>query len=175
MLVRFSEFARAVVSRSLANTSPVVRYFGFTFTDFALNTADLRTQVYNAWDTKPAVSPPKSRPGSGDAAQQAGPALEILAWSNGAPRCPAALLARFADGTEEKDIIMKAKKDLELQFPASKQPAPAEGRTARVGGVCDYTLNENKQPLDLTRMIELPPVRVDDFQIPRWADSFSCF
>ena len=158
--------ARAVTNRTLAGATPLVRYFGFTNAEFAVNSADLRTQVYNHWDGS-SLSPPRSRPGTENALSASGPSLDILAWSDGCPRFPQALLNRFAEGSSERNELLKVKKVLEQKFPAATQPAPAQGRTARVGGVCDYTLDGNREPLDVSRIIDLPVVPAADFQVAR--------
>ena len=79
---------------------------------------------------------------------------------------------RFAEGSAEREEILKVKKVLEKKFPAATQPPPAQGRTARVGGVCDYSLDGNREPLDVSRMIDLPMVRAADFQVARQDDFF---
>eukprot|EP00435_Cladocopium_sp_Y103_P062114 s625_g23.t1 len=171
---RFSEMARAITNRVLAGTTPLVRYFGFTNQEFDVNSADLRTQVYNHWDES-SLSPPKSRPGTETALSSDGPSLEVLAWSDGSPRFPQALVNRFAEGTSERDEMLKAKKLLEQKFPAASQPAPAQGQAARVGGVCDYSLDGNREPLDVSRVIDLPMVRAADFQVVRQGSEASKF
>ena len=132
-----------------------------------MNQSDLRTSAYNAWDADSSLSPPKTRPGREESAEVAGPELQLLAWSDGLPLFPAALLTRFPSETPEMAKIEELKQAFDLKFPASTQPRPQRGSQARAGGVCDFSLDNGLSPLDFQRTIDLPAVAPEDLQFPR--------
>ena len=79
----------------------MVHYCGFVLNEFQANSTALRSMIYNNWDSDPAKSPPKERPGREPEHQLTAPELQVLAWSQNRPLFPAALLSRFAEGTPE--------------------------------------------------------------------------
>ncbi|CAK9054749.1 FO synthase subunit 1 [Durusdinium trenchii] len=167
---RFVEFARAMTERSLERQKTDVRYFGFVPSDSFKDTlAAVRDMIYKSWDVSK-ESPPKQRPGS-DAAEQAAPDLQILAW-NGRPVFPECVASRFAEGTLEFDEVAKLKKEFLEMFPhATTQPAAPNPVPARVGGVCDFTLDNGAEPLDVNREIEVERIADDQFSEQRRAST----
>ena len=164
---RFAEFGRAMARRNLTGNSQVVHYFGMILSEFDTNSADLKSLVYEHWDSNTSLSPPKTRPAREQAKQAPPPALDILAWSNALPCFPASLLSRFPEGSSEALKIAEFKAQFDAKFPQSNQPRPASGGGGRAGGVCDYTIDNNLEPLDHTRMIDLPPHVADTFSVTR--------
>ena len=146
----------------------MVHYFGLILNEFDANSADLKSEVYEHWDNDTSLSPPKTRPAREHAQQAPPPALDILAWSNSLPCFPAALLNRFAEGTSEALKIAELKAQFDAKFPQSNQPRPANGGGGRAGGVCDYTIDNNLEPLDYARMIDLPAHGADTFSVTRF-------
>ncbi|CAK9086345.1 FO synthase subunit 1 [Durusdinium trenchii] len=163
---QFVEFARAMTERSLERQKTDVRYFGFAPSDSFKDTlAAVRDMIYKSWDVSK-ESPPKQRPGS-DAAEQAAPDLQILAW-NGRPVFPECVASRFEEGTLEFDEVAKLKKEFLEMFPhATTQPAAPNPVPARVGGVCDFTLDNGAEPLDVNREIEVERIADDQFSEQR--------
>ena len=144
-----------------------VHYCGFLLQEFQTNMTAIRTLVYNDWDKDSRKSPPQERPGRGGGGESApAPNLQILAWAENRPLFPAALLTRFAEGTPEFDKIHGLKKAFEVRFPA---PAPSTQNTgpARVGGMCDFSIDNGRLPLDFSRCIDLPCIPAADFTKPR--------
>lgn len=150
------------MQRSLSGSGRTVRYFGCIVEEFQTNNSALRNMTYKEWDDNPAKSPPKARAReNGDQALEP-PALTILAWSNNAPRFPEALLTRFPQGTLEHVKIAEYHDKFKESFPETSQPAPADPQGGRVGGLCDYTLDGGKRPLDPDRDIDLPFVTASE-------------
>ncbi|CAK9075367.1 unnamed protein product, partial [Durusdinium trenchii] len=155
-----------MTERSLERQKTDVRYFGFAPSDSFKDTlAAVRDMIYKSWDVSK-ESPPKQRPGS-DAAEQAAPDLQILAW-NGRPVFPECVASRFEEGTLEFDEVAKLKKEFLEMFPhATTQPAAPNPVPARVGGVCDFTLDNGAEPLDVNREIEVERIADDQFSEQR--------
>ena len=161
------EFGRALTERSLAAVKTDVRYFGFATPDsFKDTVAFIRDAIYRSWDTS-TEAPPNQRPHSG-AAQSAPPDLQILAWQNGKPVFPEPLVRRFDEATPEfQDIKSWRQKFLQL-FPASDDDSTrGPAVPGRVNGVCDFSLDGDKQPLDFERDVELTMVPDGSFEEPR--------
>ena len=152
---RFCEFGRACVKRALTGSGRNLRYFGCMLEEFQTNSSALRNMTYKEWDGNPEKSPPKTRVRDNGGPTSQPPALEILAWSDNAPRFPDVLVARFPQGTVENQKIMEMHEKFKEHFPESSQPAPVDPQGGRVGGLCDYTVDGGKQPLDPDRDIDL--------------------
>ena len=159
---RFCEFGRASLQRSLSGSGRTVRYFGCVMEEFQTNLSALRSMTYQDWDDNPAKSPPKARVRDTGSAAAEPPALEILAWSENAPRFPAVLLTRFPQGTAESQKLQEYHEKFKETFPESSQPAPADPQGGRVGGLCDYSIDGGKRPLDPEREIDLPFVTASE-------------
>lgn len=153
----------AIADRTLKGDGRVVRYVGFvTAKQMKRVEKTIRSMVYEHWDNA-ATSPPKARPAEEDTTTSE-PNLQILAWQNGRPVWPEALSTRFAEGSKEHATLMEKKAAFQVEFPeaavASSQPSSSP---ARVGGLCDYSVDEGKHPLDITREISLTVVPKDEF------------
>ena len=168
--IRFAEFGRATVMRNLKGASRGIEYFGYIFEELNANRTAIRNMVYQEWDTNSTLSPPRTRP-SGDATtgneQEADPQLEILAFVQGEPVFPEVLLTRFPEATEEFAKIQELKKTFDEKFPHSTQRPPSDPRGARVGGVCDFSIDGGKQPLDISRVIDLLAVPAAEMTVTR--------
>lgn len=167
--LRFAEFGRAIVQRNLTESGKTVHYCAFILNEFQANSTALRSMVYTNWDGDSAKSPPKERPGRETADRAAPPELQILAWSQNRPLFPATLVTHFTEGTPEFKKMQEFKAKFDRMFPATvttvtqtSTPGPA-----RAGGSCDFTVDDGKLPLDITRVIDLPSIPAADFQTPR--------
>ena len=168
--MRQAEFGRALTERSLASQKTDVRYFGLVPSEnFKDASTAIRDMVYRAWDSS-AEAPPKQRPDSDAASSvQVAPNLQILAWQNGQPVFPEPLVKRFEEDTAEFQEVKKLQiRFLEL-FPASEAVAAAPGPVVpgRAGGVCDFSIDGNLEPLDSDRDVQLVMVANDQFEEPR--------
>lgn len=166
MLVRFCEFGRAITERNLQQSGKTIHYCGLVQNDFQANATAIRTMVYNDWDMDSAKSPPKNRPSSRSEEAKV-PQLEIFAWSDNRPVFPANLLTRFAEGTSEFIKMKEFKSKFDAKYPTPCGSRAQQAGPARVGGDCDFTIDDGKLPLDFTRCIELPCLPVADFTQPR--------
>ena len=172
--VRFAEFGRAMAARSLEDAERPVHYFGFVLNEMESTLAHVRSNVYAAWDANLNLSPPRSRLRREEQSEQERPSLELLAWANNGPIFPAALLDRFGEATPEYAKLKELKADFLRKYPAeipsSTQPSPNVGGSGRAGGQCDYTIDENLEPLNPNREIDLAHVAASDFSpASRWA------
>ena len=158
---------RAMAARNLKENARAVHYFGYVLNEFDKNLADIRSKVYDSWDTSP-TSPPKTRVAREEA--RSPPSLNLLAWSNGAPLFPAALLSRFQEGTSEHLKMEELKESFVRKFPPAAAPSPStsgRGGRARAGGLCDFSIDGDRQPLDPSRLIDLPQIPADSFTVAR--------
>ena len=170
--LRFCEFGRAAVARNLSQQARTVHYFAYVLNDFDTNSGDIRSKVYEHWDGNPDLSPPKNRGAREDNAQdQRGPSLALLAWANGAPIFPDALLSRFQEGTSEHSKMKELHEEFKTRFPVASQPQPASNTGGRAGGFCDFSADSGRAPLDPARQIDLPQIAVSNFSVvrPRFA------
>ncbi|CAK9093865.1 FO synthase subunit 1, partial [Durusdinium trenchii] len=161
----FVEFGRACIERAWSPDSRKVLYVGFVNKDQKVRaTKAFRDYVYQKWDGM-AGAPPKSRPPDEEVATKT-PDLQVLAFQNGSPVWPQPLSARFKEGTEEHQALLKKKCEFDQAFPqASAQTA--SGRTptpGRAGGDCDYSVDGGARPLDISRELSLAVVGQSDFE-----------
>lgn len=146
--LRFCEFGRAICKRKLEGKQPDVLYCGVIKDSQKETVAFIEEQVYNAWDIS-AAAPAKTRPR--DPAQT--PTLTCLAWVNGRPKFPDAVLNKFLDGTPQHGEIMKLKEQVLALFPASSDGAETmTAGSARAAGSPDFS---GEQVLDLGRDVDL--------------------
>ena len=173
--VRFCEFGRAMAMRNLGDSRRPVHYFGFVLAEFETNMTAIKTAVYNEWDTNSARSPPKTRPREESDAATSAPDLQIFSWQSQKPVFPSALMSRFQEGTAEFAKMVEFKKTFNDLFPESAQPTVHTG-VGRVGGACDFTLDSNRCPLDIHRVIDLPTFAVSEFseRRPGFSRLISC-
>ncbi|CAK9066087.1 unnamed protein product [Durusdinium trenchii] len=170
---RFAECGRALIDRNLKESGKTIHYCGFLLNDFQTNLGAFKTMIYNACDQDPLKSPPKERPQRLAAERAAAaPDLQILAWSNGRPIFPAALLTRFTEASPEFQKIQDWKKRFDLEHPAPLNSGNASqpNAPARAGGHCDFQVDSGRMPLDILRCIELPAIAASDFTSPRRAE-----
>ena len=174
-LRRFCEFGRAMAARNLSESARPVHYFGFILNEFETNMGDIRSKVYEAWD-KSSTAPPRTRAGMEPAEQSQAPSLDLLAWANGVPLFPAALVSRFQEGTSEHAKMQELKDDFYKKFPQSLHPPSSSASgSGRAGGICDFSINSGAEPLDFRRVIDLPQVPVANLTVLRpmgWAHVF---
>lgn len=157
-----------MVARNLAEQARTVHCFAYVLNDFASNLADVKSEVYNHWDSSATLSPPKTRVAREEGRQsQPGPSLELLAWAQGSPVFPSALLTRFQEGSDEHAKLLGLKKNFDGKFPGSSQPQPLRVDGGRAGGVCDFTVDSNRLPVDHKRMIDLPHTSAENFSVVR--------
>ena len=110
-------------------------------------------------------SPAKSRPPDEAEPVETVPDLQLLAWQDSAPRWPVTLDTKFNEGTDEYSELMKKKEAFTMKFPAAaQQTTTRSSRVAgRAGGLCDYAVDNGRQPIDISREISLPHVADSDF------------
>lgn len=135
--------------------------------EVAANRAAIRSWVYEKWDADP-ESPPKTRP-SREAVAEEAPKFEVLAWTSGGPVWPGCLTQRFPEGSDEFNILEAKKAEFLIAYPQSRadQQSVPLGTARRAGGVCDFSLDGAREPLDVTRMIELPTIKKEELQCDR--------
>ena len=98
----------------------------------------------------------------------AAPSLQILAFQDGRPVFPDPLLRRFPAGTPEQAKIDAEFDKFKAKFPQQARPSPqSQAVPARSGGLCDFSLDEGKMPVDPHRPVDLPAVKDADFQVRR--------
>ena len=77
------------------------------------------------------------------------------------------MINRFEAGTAERDQVEAIRKEFLLLFPAADATSGPPPNPGRVGGACDFTLDNNLEPLDPTRTVELVMVADDQFSETR--------
>lgn len=152
------EFGQACVHRSLAGEQPPVVYYGI-MRDSA--TSQLRslleTAVFKHWDGL-ATSPPKTRP------REAPPVTKITGLSllsvdaAGNPIFPTRILDKFSDGPHRK-ALERMRDDFSQEFPQESSRTGGggtQGQSApRVSGQCDFSIDDGKEALDVSRVVDV--------------------
>ena len=87
------------------------------------------------------------------------------------PCWPDVILSKFHESTEEHKTLLKMKTAFEREFQVSQRNANANTNRVtsstqgnRCSGVCDYTVDGGKEPLDVQRVIDLPHVGLESFE-----------
>lgn len=164
--IRFAEFGRALVESRLKDERIFLRYVGFLLEEQCNeNIAAIRDMVYRHWDNSP-DAPPKKRVSDNQVAEA--PSLQILAWQDG-PLWPDILLSRFPEGTCEAAEMLKQKEKFDVLYPPSSRPARPQSRDRahRAGGCCDFSVDSEAKPIDLSRTLTLTFVEEADFSESR--------
>eukprot|EP00438_Fugacium_kawagutii_P020798 Skav200239 [mRNA] locus=scaffold3882:71432:74893:+ [translate_table: standard] len=179
------EFARGTASENLSGDGRVVRYVGF------LTTKQMKRTDQIIRDSLRAGS--QIRRSTCESAAAAAAAKAALGqfrhlsfkgtacggrWCRTFPRLadpclaereavwPEALSTRFAEGSDEHAQMMQKKARFEVDYPVSAvthanfRPTSSPGR---VGGLCDYFVDEGTRPLDVTGEIPLAAIPMDEF------------
>ncbi|CAK9050867.1 unnamed protein product [Durusdinium trenchii] len=163
---RFAEFGRALVESRLKDERIFLRYVGFLLEEQCNeNIAAIRDMVYRHWDNSQ-DAPPKKRVSDNQVAEA--PSLQILAWQDG-PLWPDILLSRFPEGTCEAAEMLKQKEKFDVLYPPSSRPARPQSRDRahRAGGCCDFSVDSEAKPIDLSRTLTLTFVEEADFSESR--------
>ena len=159
---RFCEFGRAIAKRNLKGDARPIHYIGFLFgKQFKKIDKMIRDAVYQTWDAS-SSAPPRTRPAEEGIALEE-PNLQILGWSQGRPHWPDSLNSKFAADTDEHTKLMEKKQLFDTAFPPVRATGPAPRTVGRVGGQCDYTVDDQAQPLDCAREVSLTAVPKDHF------------
>ena len=166
---RYAEFAQAITKRELQGATPAVTYYGLLRADQRDVITMLEAQCYQRWDLAP-DSPARQRPP--DATSQPPAQLSCLTWSNDLPGFPQELLAKFADGTHEHAQMAKLKSEFDALVPeAARAPAArtetSSGSSSRARGSPDFTIDDGKEPLDVSRVIDLRGIPAVEFTVQR--------
>ena len=96
--------------------------------------------------------------------------LQLVSCTATGPVWPDGLDAKFPLGTPEQKEMQQMKEKFLEEFPAVEAPV-SEGRQAppRVSGQPDFTVDGGREPLDITREVDLvceaPPSPADRFLI----------
>eukprot|EP00438_Fugacium_kawagutii_P007288 Skav235682 [mRNA] locus=scaffold280:19379:22054:+ [translate_table: standard] len=131
----------------------------------------LRTIVWNHWDSS-SNAPPKVRPREGSDGDEAAlaPQLSVLAWRRGRPLWPDPLTFKFPEGTTEHSQMMSKREEFLNMFPAaseSSSQATQSDAPLRVGGQCDFSVDNGAKPLDWKQDVVLTAVKDSDFTVTR--------
>lgn len=75
---------------------------------------------------------------------------------------------KFDNLSREHGELLKLKASFELEFGADaagpmSSPSSSGVHGDRVSGMCDFTIEGGRQPVDVTRSVELPAVALDEF------------
>ncbi|CAK9064704.1 FO synthase subunit 1 [Durusdinium trenchii] len=141
-----------------AGEQPPVVYYGI-MRDSA--TSQLRslleTAVFKHWDGL-ATSPPKTRP------REAPPVTKITGLSllsvdaAGNPIFPTRILDKFSDGPHRK-ALERMRDDFSQEFPQESSRTGGggtQGQSApRVSGQCDFSIDDGKEALDVSRVVDV--------------------
>ena len=155
--LRHAEFARACVQRSLQREAPLVRYFGVLREDQKDVVSAIRSDLFQHWDSLP-DSPPKVRPRPETAPINTSGLHLLSCDASGTPCWPDSLLDKFVVGTSEHIALLKLKESFLAEFPPPSNSGPnrqAPGNQVRVSGTCDFAIDDGKQPIDVTRLVDL--------------------
>ena len=88
--------------------------------------------------------------------------LQLLAMEGGQPVFPFQTLSRrFTEGSQEIEAVKLMKATFDQTFPAaakaaSKAPSKSGVGPDRAQGSCDYTVDGGAEPLDPSRLLDLP-------------------
>ena len=173
---RFAEFGKAVAEIRLEDAGSPLRYLGFIkskdsteSTSFKDLQSSIRSKVWDFWDLSP-LAPVKTRPRE-ESSSRPLPALQVLAFQDGQPIFPDVIRNRFPQGTAEHGEIEVFFEKFAKKFPPAPQRAAAAAASGaappRSGGLCDFSINGGKLPLDPFRVVDLVAVKDDDFQVRR--------
>ena len=181
--LRHAEFGRAIAKMWTKNKG-LVRYVGVLREDQKEVRADISAMIYGWWDESESA-PPKRRPQDETQAlprmEDVAGQLQLLAFHEGRPRWPETLLAKFPEGTTEREHLLEMKSNFEAKYPAPRGPTrrassasvgsasvrheAAGTAVPRASGECDYSVDS--EPLDVRRMIDMPFVTARDFSEKR--------
>ncbi|CAE7208396.1 cofG, partial [Symbiodinium sp. KB8] len=161
---KYAEFGLASCQRSLEGKTPKSFYFGVLRADQKDVQAEMATMAYNHWDSSN-FCPPRSRPVEAPAESRT--PLQLLTWVNGRPGWPSDVLSKFAPGSKEHDSIKKLKEEFEQICPAATETSPlvasSPANPSRAQGSPDFSIDNGKKPLDLTRLLDLQTIPNDQF------------
>jgi hypothetical protein len=129
--------------------------------------AIIRSKVWDFWDVS-SMAPAKTRPRE-ESGPRTLPTLQVLAFQDGHPIFPDVVRNRFPQGTAEQLEIEAFFEKFTKMFPPAPQRAAAAPGAAppRSGGLCDFSINGGKLPLDPHRVLDLVAVKDEDFQVRR--------
>ena len=162
--VRHAEFGRACANRMLDSTKIPVHYCGIIGDNLKKLQEGIQSQVYNSWDVADS-SPPRDRPRPERANPLDQLQLEVLAVNRGVPCWPDIILSKFHESTEEYKTLLQMKTEFEREFQVSQRNANTTRTSStqrnRCNGVCDYSVDGGRDPLDVQRVIDLEHVSLE--------------
>ena len=118
---------------------------------------ELETLVFKHWDGL-SSSPAKIRPKP--AVDMSVEGLALVSSTASGPTWPSSLLQKFAPDSAEAKELEGMKCQFEKEFPPV-EPSPQTSSAAntaklrRVGGQCDFSIEGGKEPIDVTRQVDL--------------------
>ncbi|CAK9008254.1 FO synthase subunit 1 [Durusdinium trenchii] len=173
---RQAEFGRACLQTFLEESSTPVHYLGLVREK---NHAELRSafesEIYKYWDNHGTLSPPKTRPPTTTrTVDTESLGLEMIAMDNSTPVFPLeVVLSRFrSSGAAEQEEVKKMQARFHEVYPPPQPTGPGTNQrpastTIRASGQCDFSIDDGRQPLDVSRMLDLLCVPVGEVPAAR--------
>ena len=164
----------------LEESSTPVHYLGLVREK---NHAELRSafesEIYKYWDNHGTLSPPKTRPPTTTrTVDTESLGLEMIAMDNSTPVFPLeVVLSRFrSSGAAEQEEVKKMQARFHEVYPPPQPTGPGTNQrpastTIRASGQCDFSIDDGRQPLDVSRMLDLLCVPVGEVPAARFAFS----
>ena len=129
----------------------------------------LHAKISDYWDQS-THAPSKTR-GRGEKTRPS-PAFALLGWSEDRAVWLRAILENFPEQSSQRDELLKLKAEFDALVPALPSSTGATGSqggasaraAARTSGSPDFSLDDGKKPFDVTRLLDLSPVPLQELQ-----------
>ena len=146
-----------------------LKYYGVLRPDQKDMVAKLHAKIYDYWDQS-THAPPKTR--GREEETRPPPAFALLGWSEDRAVWPRAVLENFPEQSSQREELLKLKAEFDALVPALPSSTGASGSqggasaraAARASGSPDFSLDDGKKPLDVKRLLDLPPVPLQELQ-----------
>ncbi|CAK9024496.1 FO synthase subunit 1, partial [Durusdinium trenchii] len=169
---RYAEFSKAIVEMTLEGKKPDqpdLIYYGVFRDDSDRPGAsqihkkvlhDIESKIFQHWDGL-SSSPSKTRPKSQPSRLVSG--LTLISCTEQGPMWPSSLNSKFAAGSPEAKELETLMKEFNTEFPPPSNTNTSSGTTAttpasttqRASGQPDFSVDGGKEPLDVTRVVDL--------------------
>ena len=145
----------------------LLKYYGVLRPDQKDMVPKLQAKIYDFWDQS-SHAPPKTR--GREEETRPPPAFALLGWSEDRAVWPRAVLDNFPEQSPQREELLKLKAEFDALVPAL--PSSARGTqggaparpAARASGSPDFSLDNGKKPLDVTRLLDLRALAAQEFQ-----------